>query len=775
MLAAVLMLCAALPCFSASVSAAPDPEDAAGSEVSDVSDAPEWTERSEADVFARMKIAAENENLALWIWDTDQLDEDADEKPEDLFALVNKRSGCVWWSSPINAQGDRIATPVLRNRLASAMVLTDAKINERTRTDFNSGDTNRTGITIEPVENGVRVSYFFRKCGIRLPVSYLLHDDYLEVRADTAQITEKHGPDDEAPQLAQALAVLNAFGAADSRKSGYFVIPDGSGAIIRFNNQKYAANPYSQMIYGSDITAVPKIKAPVTESIPLPMFGICKGENAMLAVADAGAENCLLCADVSGSGQSNTEYNHCYFKFLLRSSDQFNLGNEQIDVYEKDLPAQTISVRYYPLTASDAVNADGSAELDYTDIAARYRQYLLEDQQVPVKAQPDTSVMQIDLYGGCMKQRNVLGFPVFLKTAATTFSDMQQITARLLDAGAGNMQIALHRWTNAGISGKVDCKAKPARILGGKDGFRQLTDYFGQNSIAWYPVAENTAFYSGGGYWALTDTAVRVSGSFARIVDFEPAFGVPYGKKKTMSLLSPAAFPSLYQELAANSRKRGLQSISIGAMSSALYGDYGKRSAVSRGEAAQSVAESLKQLQKEVGPVLSADPNAYLLPYTDTISDLPLSSSGFNLFDGDIPLCQLVLHGVIPYTTKAVNSSADAEHMVLRAIAAGSNLRFDLLAADASDLTDTDFDVYFYANADYWTEQAAQYDRFSADILAAVSDSHIISYREDGSRITTKYANGTETVVDLDAYSVSVNGKVRYLKDYVKEGAAVLS
>ena len=94
MLAAVLMLCAALPCFSAS--AAPDPEDAAESEVSDVSDAPEWEMRDEAAVFARMKIAAENENLALWIWDTDQLDEDADEKPEDLFALVNKRNGSVW-------------------------------------------------------------------------------------------------------------------------------------------------------------------------------------------------------------------------------------------------------------------------------------------------------------------------------------------------------------------------------------------------------------------------------------------------------------------------------------------------------------------------------------------------------------------------------------------------------------------------------------------------------------------------------------------------------
>ena len=84
-------------------------------------------------------------------------------------------------------------------------------------------------------------------------------------------------------------------------------------------------------------------------------------------------------------------------------------------------------------------------------------------------------------------------------------------------------------------------------------------------------------------------------------------------------------------------------------------------------------------------------------------------------------------------------------------------------------------DILDYANAAGWTEPAAQYYRFAKDTLAAVSDSYIISYREDGSRITTRYANGTETVVDLDAGSVTCGGQTRYLRDYEKKGAAAAS
>ncbi len=772
-----LLLSAAmlLPAAGFSVSAETESEQEAVTDTA--AEAPEYAPRSEDEVFAKMRIAAENDRLALWVWDTEKLDTDNDEKPEDLFALVNKENGYVWWSSPVNARCDSIATPAIRSKLASCMVLTDAQISRRSKTEFSSGDPLKTVIIQKPVKDGIQITYNFRKCGIKVPVSYLLREDHLEVRIDTGDITEKHGTDDDEPQLAQALAVLNGFGAADSTEEGYFVIPDGSGAVIRFNNKKNNADPYCQMIYGTDITAVPKTKGPVVKGVSLPMYGICKGENALLAVASEGEGNCQLCADVSGKGQSNTEYNRCYFKFILRSSDQFYLGGDQmqpLDVYETAMLPRTLAVRYYPLTAKDSINADGSKTLDYTDIAARYRQYLLEDQHVQIKAKPDDARLHADLYGGCMKQRNLLGFPVFMKTAVTDYADMQRIVQNLREAGADRLQISLNRWTDAGIRGRIDSKAKPSDTLGGRSAFRKLTAYLDAEDIDWYAAFSNTAFYSGNGYWALTDTAVRVSGAFARIVDYESAYGVPYGKKKTMSLLSPAAFPKLFEKLGRSCASAGLSGVSPAELSGSLYGDYGKQSYTARDTAKQYVTDALQEMQKNCS-VLSEHPNAYVLPQTDVITDLPLCSSGFHIFDGDIPLYQLVLHGVIPYTTESVNGSADPQRTVLRAVAAGSDLRFDLLGAEADALKDTDFDVYYYGYADDWTEQAVQYYRFARDVLRQVSDSYIISYTEENSIITTRYANGTETVTDLEEGSVTCGSVTRQLKDYIREGAAAVS
>ena len=782
-LTCVLAAAMVLPTVAYSLPAGAEPEvtsadaadEAADPAAADDEDEEKWVSRTEQDVFAKMKLVAENSNLEFWAWDEDKVDEDNDERVEDVFALKNKKNGYVWWSSPINAQGDSIAANVLKNELGSGIVLTAAQINDRSTTNVRSGDTLKTGISYSEISNGIKVTYNFRKIGITVPVKYTLGEDYLQVSIDTTDMKEKNDSNSDSPILAQTLAVMNAFGAADSEEEGYFVIPDGSGAVINFNNQKYSAKTYSQLIYDVDTTAVPKTKGPVVEGVSLPMYGIVKGENALMAVASKGDGSCYLCADVSGTGQSNTEYNRCYFKFLLRSSDTYFLGSDQtngLDVYEKNLSHRELQVRYYPLAASDEINADKGSALDYVDIAARYRQYLLEDQKVPVTAQANEAKMYVDLYGGCMKQKNVLGFPVFMKTCMTSYDEMQEILKKLKDAGADSMVVSLNNWTNAGISGKVDYKAKPSGTLGGKSDFNDLKSYMDSSSIEWYPTVNNTAYYSGQGYWSLTDTAVRVSGSFARIVDYERAYGVPYGEKDTMSLLSPSTFKDLYKDMAENYSKAGLQSASIGVLSSTLYGDYGKKSGTSRDTAMQYVQESLRELKDaNVSRILSEDPNAYVLPYTDTITDIPLYSSGFNIFDGDIPLYQIVMHGVIPYSTKAVNGSADAERLVLLAAAAGSNLRFDMIHAETSEMKDTDFDVYYYAYYDYWTENAAQYYAFTKDVLSAVSDSYIISYEREGDRITTVYANGVKTVVDLEQRTIEMNGETRRLSDYVKEGA----
>ncbi|MBE6847923.1 MAG: hypothetical protein E7503_07340 [Ruminococcus sp.] len=781
MIACLLASAMLLPTgISALPALADDPADSAADSTTgtDSDDDEEvWVDRTEEEVLQKMKIVAENDNLALYAWDEDKVDEDNDEKPEDVFALKNKKNGYIWWSSPINAAGDSIATPVLAKGLSSGLILTAAEIDDRSTTTVRSGDTSKTSISYKSLSNGIEVTYNYRKVGIKIPVRYELGEDYLQVTIDSSDITEKYGPDhEEGPVLTQALSMLNAFGAAGSDEDGYFVIPDGSGALINFNNRKYSAKTYNQPIYGKDVTAVPKTKGAVTEGISLPMYGIVKGENALLAVATSGDGNCNIKAAVSGTGQSNTEYNICYFEFVTRSADEYYLGNDQLTplaVYQENMPQVTMQARYYPLCTEDEVNADGGKELDYVDIAARYREYLLEDEGVQVKAQANSALCYVDVYGGTMKQRNILGFPVFMKTSMTSYEETQKILEQLKTAGAENLVVSMNNWTNAGISGKVDYKAKPSGTLGGKSDFNDLVDYMNGNSVQWFPTVNNYAYYSGAGYFSLTDTAVRVSGSFARIVDYERAYGVPYGEKKTMSLLSPSTFTELYEKLAKNYKKAGLTSVSIGEMSSLLYGDYGKKSATSREQTMQAIENSLSTLRTEVGTVLSQDPNAYVLPYTDTITDIPLYSSGFDILDEDIPLYQMVLHGVIPYSTRAVNGSADAERLVMLALASGSNLRFDMLYAETSELKDTDFDIYYYGYYEYWVENAAQYYQFTKDILAKTSDSYIVSYVQEDDVISTTYANGVKTVVDLANCSVSIDGETRYLRDYVEEGDVV--
>ena len=65
-------------------------------------------------------------------------------------------------------------------------------------------------------------------------------------------------------------------------------------------------------------------------------------------------------------------------------------------------------------------------------------------------------------------------------------------------------------------------------------------------------------------------------------------------------------------------------------------------------------------------PLLANGANAYALPYVQEITDVPLQSSGFDVFDEDIPFYQMVMHGVKSYGTSAVNASATPEETVLR-------------------------------------------------------------------------------------------------------------
>lgn len=709
-----------------------------------------WVSEDMKHYYGTYYYGAENDKLRMIV-----------DKRYAIFGLENKETGYIWWSSPKEATQDMQATPLLVDELRSSNLLRYGVPEKRSNNNMLRSGTDDCVITVSDIKNGIKVVYNYQSAGFKYPVEYTLEDDHLKASLKVAEIEETNSAN-----IATEMTVLGSFGAASDKEDGYFVIPDGSGALVRFNNNRTVqTNTYQQRVYGSDVTVVPTTKGAVTEQLYLPVYGIVKEDNAMLVVASKGDSNAVLTTNVSK--QSNSSYNLCNFTFILRGTDNFYMSgnsNERFTVFESGkIKSDDIELLYYPIAKEGA---------DYVDIAECYRNYLINEQGVKVRAEANDSSAYIDLYGGVQKKKPILGIPVTLKTKITTFDQATDILTKLNNNGVDSMVVSYNNWTNDGIKNKVDTDAKPSGTLGGKSDFNKLKDFISSNGGELYPVSDNRDFYSGNGYYSFSSTAVRVSGSYSRIVSYDRAYGIPDGFKKNMSLLSPEFFSEVFTDISTNYSKAGLDGVSVANLTTSLYGDYGKKD-ISRFEAMNILTDSYSTLDQKLSSGILADSaNAYALPYVSHITNVPLSSSRFDVFDEDIPFYQLVMHGVIPYSTTAINGDADSEMLLLMAAATGSNPSYDMIYEETSTLKDTEYDIYYYANYEHWIETAAAEYELLKPVLSEVSDSFITDYdvENDGNLVTTTYDNGTVVKVDFENKTIEHNGKLIELANYTEEG-----
>lgn len=711
---------------------------------------PEETLVTDDEALAEAKFAFENEKLALYY----------NEKDANI-ALLDKKTGEVWWATPINADASA-GKAAQRTKIKSSMTMTYAIPSERREVSQNSKDQKvkcETSMTVNSDSKTLDIVYNYTNAQITVPVKVTLNDDYLSVNVDTSFIVEENSD-----QIVSHLAIMSTFGAAGPDEEGYFVIPDGSGALVNFNNGKTGYNKYKCKVYGRDITVVELTKQLVTQQVYLPMYGIVKGNSGLMVVADKGDTCATLNAYVQG--QDGTSYNSCYFEFELRTEDNNYISGDAnpLKVYEKrGILVPEIEVRYYP------VSNDDSSDVDYVDIANSYKDYLATVQGVTKSDAVDTSALYVDLYGAVMKQETVLGFPVQMQHEATSFKEAKSILEQLKALGVEDIVVNYNQWTTNDIKEKVSDDAKPASVLGGKKDFNSLMDYAEANNISIYPAVDNLTFKSGNGYLTMTDTAIRVSNAYSRQIEYDLAHGVENQFYDAMSLLSPNSYKKVFDRLAEGYSDYGLKTISVGSATTVIYGDYGRKS-VSREMFKTNLQGYMENLRNSVGSIFADGANAYVLKYVDHVSNVPLNSSKFDIFDADIPFYQIVMSGIKPISTTAVNGDAQVADLVLRAVACGSNLRFDFVAESADNLKDTRYDTLYYANYEYWIDDAANLYKFANEVLDKTRGAEITEYTSLlDNKIKTVYSNGVTTLVDLENRTVDVDGKVISIYDYIGE------
>ena len=300
---------------------------------------------SEEEAFAAMTKQAENGGLALYV-DTKNY----------TFMVENTKTGQRWWSSFYNTDpGQKVQVSRRSTLMTVEVVGTESKAMESSR----AYDSN-VKKSLSKIDNGVRIDFTFNKYEMEIPLEIVLNNDgTFTATVPTEQIKENRPENDEEGNTGYQLIsihILENLGGTDRSSDGMMIVPDGSGAVINYNNGALAGdnNTFEAAVYGRDMAVGLLTAEPVEEQVTMPVMGrITRGEqgdNGLVMIATSGDEFATVHAAVTG--QNVTDLNNCWFEFMMRTTDKYFMGaqNEPLTVYESNgIKSGNVSVTHYPI------------------------------------------------------------------------------------------------------------------------------------------------------------------------------------------------------------------------------------------------------------------------------------------------------------------------------------------------------------------------------------------------------------------------------------------
>lgn len=716
---------------------------------------------TEEEAFAKMSLMAENDSLALYF-----------NEDEYVFCVENKANGYKWWSAPFNNDPEGNATYFSKRTslLSIEVINTDTKSPETLRA--HGSNVKKSVIKIE---NGIRISFQFNRTAMTIPLEITLHDGYFNATIPVSGIKEERPvttPEGDIGYELLGVSILENFGSTDRSHDGMIIVPDGSGAVINYNNGTASGdvNTYTGVVYGRDLAVSLLEAADITEQVTMPVAGrITDGsseDNGLVLIASEGDEYATIRAAVTGQ-DTVTDLNTCWFKFALRTQDKYFMGsdNTPLSVYEsKGIKTGDVTVSYYPIS---------SEELSYVDVAEKYREYLIDEIGVTKKTKANDNPFYLTLYGGTVKEQSILGIPVEIQTTATTYSEALEIIKKLEEKGVTNIKLVYEDFNKSGIIGEISSTFEYSSKLGGKDEYKVLADHVKAQGYEIFPSCDIMEMnQSGNGYSFTLNASKQITNSYATQTPFELAFGLPHLAKDSTSILSPYYIGGVFDKVTESFKAEGATGISLNQAGHTLYSDFSRKNAdgrnyLTRSDTMKILQDGHQKLADNGLTIMSENANQYLLKYSDYIKDVPLYSSNYDIFDYDIPFAQMVLHGLVPYTTKAINKSSNAEELRLLSLVTGTPVHYEMMYKNPNKFADSEYDKLYYANYEGWIDYAGNEYKLFGDTIAKVSDSYITDYEcISKTEYRSEFEDGTTIYVNLDTQEIEINGTSYDLSNY---------
>lgn len=586
-------------------------------------------------------------------------------------------------------------------------------------------------------------------------IVYELKDDGLEVSIPLDEIEYK--------KIYPIVEIrpLPYFGAGSVEDQGFIFVPDGSGAIIDFNNQKESQNSYISDVYGWDYAT--NRDAIIDETrVNMPLFGISKNGTSFICVLEEGNSYAYLEADVSGGSHA---YNYCAANYNLIHSEEMDISaksDRTVRMFEDGLPDEVLTQRYIFIDNDD-----------YVSMATTYREYLMDKFPELIKKTESDYPVAVEIIGAIDRTKHYFGIPSRQPYELTSYEEAENMIKELKEAGFTDLSVNYKGWFNDGVLHKSPNKVKHISELGNKKDLASLVDYTYDNNVDLYLAAtfqfvyNNSAFDN---FIGVRDAAKYVN---RKLVELSPYSPVYYGETNLYSyhLVKPSYYLNNIDSYAKEIADFAVKNIAFEDIGMILSSDFNRKSLVSREKAKNLQMEKLSELSSDGYNILIHSGNMYAVPYANMIVDVNLAAKGYNIIDEEIPFYEIVLHGLVSYAGTPINLSPDYERNLLKTVETGAGLYFSFMDADIFDLRDSRYTNYFSSGFSEWKDEATTlYSKMKSD-FGHLYNQFITDHKKIATNVyMTEYEDGTQVIVNYGEKAYSRNGTEVPAKDYIVEG-----
>lgn len=672
-------------------------------------------------------LAAENRYLELYL-------------NEELAQLIvrHKASGEIWRTNP-DVSGHSIAS-LWRSHMLSQVVVdyTDEKKRTPRRTD---NIDQQAIVSYQPIPDGVKITFTMEALGFVIPIEYTLGDNYLEVRIRDSELLET------GPYLMTNLWLMPFFGSVPNTAEGYMVLPDGSGAVAYFrqDHPEYNAQ-FEEVVYGRDTFRLGRFSLGQDvywrqnyRQVGMPIFGMVTGNKAFLGVITAGDFDATI---VGGPSGFIVNFYRTYAQFAVRKQYNAPLSRTRnVPTYESQRIRTDRAVRYYLLVGDEA---------NYVGMANVYRTYLQERFHIAgrMNMKGDVAPLQLRLFMSVIEE----GLLIDRLVPMTTFAEAREIVQALMDAGVDHMDITLVGWSEGGLGYKLPHRLPAAKELGGDEGLREFIEWAHEQGFRVFLHDNYVDAYEVNGGFNTRHDVVRT-----------PA-GLPLSAGDHFVLSPLVAFERFARrDIPKMAELYGADGLELQHFGSRLMPDRNYNYRLEREDTAFWWLQIAKLAKEEMGYVIIRGMSTWLLAVADKMVDVPIENSTVRFVDHSIPFYQIVISGLVPYSTDPGNLRNDPRREFLKMIEYGAIPTFELTYRDSSLLKETAYSTLFSSEYTKWIDQVVYEYQVACVEMGYLKTMRITEHRqvaqnvfmtgyEDGSRVYVNYR--TEPFVTEDGIEI---------------------